>query len=70
MSNTQFQMITKSGDFHLVEIYEKDGDVVLSIGDKRFDIDLKTAFELADGLYFAASSAIDAYYMEGQDNGH
>ena len=64
----QFQIITKSGDFHLVEIYENRGDGVLVLGEKRFDLNISTAFDLAEALYAAASGAIDCHFMESEDS--
>ena len=62
----QFQMVTKSGDVYLVEIFEDEDTVTLILGEKRFDLNAESVFDLAEALYMAASNTIN-YHMEYED---
>ena len=46
----KFYMETACGDVLLVEIYENFGNIVLIIGDERYDLTADAAFELADAI--------------------
>ena len=55
MQKTEFYLQTRSGASFLVELYEDSGNVVLIIGDKRYDITANSAFDLADALLLISS---------------
>ncbi len=47
----QFYINTPEGDMILTEVFQEEGTVTILLGeDKRIDLDIDSAFELADTL--------------------
>lgn len=52
----QFYINTPEGDMILTEIFQEEGTVTILLGgDKRIDLDIDSAFELADTLLILTS---------------
>lgn len=45
-----FYLETTTGNLFLVEIRRTPGKIILTIGDRRFDLSVESAYELADLL--------------------
>lgn len=55
MNQKQFYLVSPAGDFTMVEIFKENNALSLLIGpDYRIDIDLDSAFDLADSLLMVA----------------
>ena len=52
----KFYISSIEGDMILVEIFKPSGDeVTIMIGEKRYDLDMQSAYEFADALLILAS---------------
>lgn len=56
MKNEQIYVETKSGEIHLVELSEGSNCVKVSFGGRCYDIDLDTAYDIADILLLFANN--------------
>jgi len=49
-------METSSGDLLLVEVEEQHGWVMLTLGDRRYDLTPESAFDLVDALTIVSNN--------------
>tara|TARA_Y100000114_G_C11596840_1_gene248456 strand:- start:434 stop:634 length:201 start_codon:yes stop_codon:yes gene_type:complete len=52
-----FYSASPGGDTLLTEIYQNGHSVIIIIGDKRIDLDMNSAFDLADAIIDTANEA-------------
>ena len=52
-----FYSASPGGDTLLTEIYQNGRSVIIIIGDKRIDLDMNSAFDLADAIIDTANEA-------------
>lgn len=55
MNKKEFYLETVTGDLLLVEVQEHHGCVVLTIGDKRYDLTPDASFDLVDAITMVAN---------------